>query len=209
MPFSLNFRYRWHDMPLIQPYLTHLRSLLPSWRARRAVDSHLASPSLDRHHLLISRALRQNFCAVTHSFFLTPLNGSSTSSRPDTKGLLSSVPAKQRKKRGVKARRKVNREGTARDPSPQAKRFLRWRPPYRLTPCLHCSLRCVSFCRFVRSSAGILDQSKGKRNPNANPKSCAPLPVSPVTRGAPVTHTFHIHHYYYWRSIHSSSERLL
>ena len=116
MPFSLNFRYRWHDMPLIQPYLTHLRSLLPSWRARRAVDSHLASPSLDRHHLLISRALRQNFCAVTHSFFLTPLNVSSTSSRPDTKGLLSSVPSKEKKeasRQGARSIVKVRQETQA------------------------------------------------------------------------------------------------
>lgn len=69
MPFSPNFRCHRQNMPLMQPYLTHLQSFLPSWRARRPLILTLPLDlPIDANLLDFDRISR-----LTHSFFLTPL----------------------------------------------------------------------------------------------------------------------------------------
>ena len=199
----------------MQPYLTHLRSLLPSWRARRAVDSHLASPSLDRHHLLISRRARfDRISAVTHSFFLTPLS-SSRNRDPDTKGLLSSVPAKRRSKKGVKAKDarsivKVRQETQA---SGEEVPALETPLPPDSVPSLFAALCELVDCSFIRLGLLILAISRRQGETKSQRKPILrtpPLPALSVqSLGVLQSHTPFSFIIIIGRPLHSSSERLL
>ena len=191
MSFSPKFRYHRHNMPLMQQYLTHLQSFLPSWRSLRIVDSHLAS----RPSAPIFSTSTEFSRAVTHSFFLTPL----IEKRDLDNSESEAVPA-QKKRQGERALWSIVK---VRNPSPPRRRGSCAGDPLPSDPVPSLFVLLCEPVDIVRSfalawlfliSEGNAKKSQRKRRQT---ESCAPL-SSPVSHsGSSHTPTFLIHHYHW------------